>query len=420
MDIGRPSLERWFNQYHPGVRFDLGGTMVPAADDRLAALFRASYFDTRYPGTEGDLEVRTLLAALERDERGGDGALEAGDIVLTCGATEANAAAIFAAVRPGAVVVLQDPLYYQFEPLVEAIGGRVRKWDPFGAGEAGDVAGGAGDVAGEDGAVAGEAPVDADTCLVVLNSPHNPTGRVVDVEAVARLAEALPACHVLVDEVYRGVSVMSPPPAAPASDRVIATNSFAKRWGMPGLRLGWLACRDAALRERALGWHEHVAHSPPRSSERVVAGMWQDLQRAVRENQTIAGRNRALFAGWLAQMRDLVDGTEPDTGVCTVLRPTWSGYDGDDRGLALRLRHEFDLFVLPGSCVGYPGWIRVGFGHREPADLIGTLARCEAGLRAVATGVAAAADAGGVDGHGPGEDGSGARWGRAAEEHDLF
>lgn len=380
MDIVRPSLERWFNQYHAGVRFDLGGTMVPAPGERFAALFRPNFLDTRYPPTDGSAEVRRLVSEAD--------GLDPADVVLTCGATEANAAAIFAAMRPGAAVVLQDPLYYQFEPLVKALGGRVRRWNPFGD----ERADGRQD----------DPPIEPDTCLVILNSPHNPTGRVVEVEPVAHLAEALPACHVLVDEVYRGVTVTGPPPAALISPRVIATNSFAKRWGMPGLRLGWLACKDPGLRERALAWHEHFGHSPPRVSERVVAGLWPELQVAVRESQEIAGRNRAMFASWLAQMQDLVAGTEPETGVCTILRPAWEGFDGDDMRLALKLRHEFDLFVLPGSCVGYPGRLRVGFGHREAGDLVAALARLEAGLRDAAVADARA-------------------WRRAADrERDLF
>ncbi len=372
MDISRSALETWFNRYHPGVRFDLGGTMVPAPQERFGALLRPEHFDTRYPPTDGASEVRALLAAADE--------LEAEDLVLTCGATEANAAALWAGVRPGSVVVIQDPLYYQFEPLVRAAGATVRHWDPFGGGGMPDLASGRGS----------DPPIGPDTCLVVLNSPHNPTGRVVDVEPVVRLAEALPDCRILVDEVYRGVTVMGPPTAAGLSDRVVTTSSFAKRWGMPGLRLGWIACKDPAFRERALAWHEHLAHSPPGSSERVVAGLWPELQTAVRESQEIASRGRAMFASWLVQMRDLVEGTEPETGVCTILRPRYAGYDGDDRALALRLRHEFELFVLPGSCVGYPGWVRVGFGHRNGSDLVAALARLETGLGALAADAARA------------------------------
>ncbi|MBM3266536.1 MAG: pyridoxal phosphate-dependent aminotransferase [Candidatus Sericytochromatia bacterium] len=352
MDIARSGLEGWFNEQHPGTRHDLGGTMVPAARDRIAALWRPDCLAMGYPPTSGSADLRSLLARHED--------LDPGDLVLTCGATEANAAAVLACVEPGREVVLQHPVYYQFEPLLLAGGARIVRWDPFG---------------GE------PAPIGPETGLVVLNTPHNPTGRVFDPEGVVRLAEALPSCRVLVDEVYRGVTADAPGTAALLSPRVVATSSFAKRWGMPGLRLGWLACRDAQVRERAHAWHHYLAHSPPAASERLVVALWPELLVMLRESRVLAQRNVGILAAWLAELRGVVEGRPPEGGVTTLVRPT--GFAGDDVALALRLRREFGVFVLPGAYVGYPGWLRVGCGHREAADLVAALAALEGAFRAV-------------------------------------
>lgn len=353
MDIARSGLEGWFKLHHPGCRHDLGGTMVPAPQERLAALWRPECLEMRYPPTAGSADLRALLGASE--------GLAAGDLVMTCGATEANAAAILAAVEPGLEVVVQDPLYYQFEPLLLAHGARLVRWDPFGGNS--------------------EPAVRPQTGLIVLNTPHNPTGCVLDPEPIVRLAEALPQCRVLVDEVYRGVTPGAVPTAALLSPRVVATSSFAKRWGMPGLRLGWLACRDAEFRDRAHAWHHYLAHSPPASSERLAVALWPELQVVVAQNQEIAARNVALLGAWLAAQGDLVDGHAPAGGVTTLVRPRSAG--PDDVALALRLR-ETGIFVLPGSHVGYPGWLRIGCGHREAEDLVVALAALEGALRAAA------------------------------------
>ncbi len=353
MDIARSGLEGWFNLHHPGCRHDLGGTMVPAPQARLAALWRPECLEIRYPPTGGSADLRALLGASE--------GLAADDLVMTCGATEANAAAILAAVEPGLDVVVQDPLYYQFEPLLQAHGARLVRWDPFG----GDP----------------EPAVGPRTGLIVLNTPHNPTGRVLDPEPIVRLAEALPRCRVLVDEVYRGVTPGGAASAALLSPRVIATSSFAKRWGMPGLRLGWLACRDSDFCDRAHAWHHYLAHSPPASSERLVVALWPELQVVVSQNQEIAARNVALLGAWLAARADLVEGSAPAGGVTTVVRSRPAG--PDDVALARRLR-ERGVFVLPGSFVGYPGWLRIGCGHREAEDLVGALAALEGALVAAA------------------------------------
>lgn len=291
MDIPRSGLESWFNQQHPGTRFDFGGTMVPAPRDRLAALWRPDCLALGYPATTGSADVRARIA-------GAEGLAEA-DLVLTCGATEANAAVLLAAIEPGVEVVIQHPLYYQFEPLLISHGAVIRRWDPD---------------------AAAEPPIGAATRLVVANAPHNPTGRVVDVPAMVRLAEALPDCRVVVDEVYRNVTADGLVTAALLSERVVVTSSFAKRWGMPGLRLGWLACRDAVFRDRAHAWHHYLAHSVPASSERLIAGLWPELQEMARENQVIAERNVGMLAAWLAQQRDLLEGSAPRAGVTTIVR----------------------------------------------------------------------------------------------------
>ncbi|MBU6430740.1 MAG: aminotransferase class I/II-fold pyridoxal phosphate-dependent enzyme, partial [Cyanobacteria bacterium REEB65] len=120
MEIRRPGLEAWFTEHHPGVRFDLGGTMVPADLSLLRAVLPDTVFDGRYADTRGSLAARELLA-------GADG-LQPDDLVLCCGATEANVAALLACVQPGSVAVLQDPLYYQFEPWLRLLGIDVRAW----------------------------------------------------------------------------------------------------------------------------------------------------------------------------------------------------------------------------------------------------------------------------------------------------
>jgi aspartate/methionine/tyrosine aminotransferase len=355
MDISRSGLESWFNQEHPGTRFDFGGTMVPAPRDHLAALWRPEFLSLGYPATTGSEDARSKIAGVE--------GLTASDLILTCGATEANAAVLLAAIEPGAEVLVQHPLYYQFEPLLASHGAVIRRWDPV---------------------AAAEPPVGPATRLVVVNAPHNPTGRVVDVSAVVKLAEALPACRVLVDEVYRNVSADGLETAALLSERVVVTNSFAKRWGMPGLRLGWLASRDPVFRDRAHAWHHYLAHSAPASSERLIVGLWPELQVVARENQVIAERNVGMLAAWLAQMGDLLEGAAPEAGVTTIVRPAGREGPVDDVGLARQLRHDFGIFTLPGSYVGYPEWLRIGVGNREADALTEALAQLEGALRTLA------------------------------------
>ena len=93
------------------------------------------------------------------------------------------------------------------------------------------------------------------TKLVAVNYPHNPTGYVPD-EATFRELVALcdeRGIRLFCDEVYRGIEIdpaRTLPQAADLSETAVSLNVASKAYGLPGLRIGWLACRDRALLER--------------------------------------------------------------------------------------------------------------------------------------------------------------------------
>ena len=93
------------------------------------------------------------------------------------------------------------------------------------------------------------------TKLVAVNFPNNPTGYVPD-EATFRELVALcdeRGIRLFCDEVYRGIEVdpaRTITQAADLSETAVSLNVASKSYGLPGLRVGWLACRDRALLER--------------------------------------------------------------------------------------------------------------------------------------------------------------------------
>ncbi len=353
MDIARPSLEEWFSQPHEHLPHDLGGTMVPADSEKLGQLLTS--WDVRYAPTAGSGDCRGLIAARDR--------LDPDDLVLTCGATEAGVAALLATARPATTAVLQDPLYYLFEPWLATLGVTIRRWraSSDGTWQVGDIAG----------------LLDPSVSVVVVNSPHNPTGRTLAIAALAETVFARSQAALIVDEVYRGVTDDDPGCAARLGPRALAVSSASKRWGLPGLRLGWVACTDPELRRRVLAWHEHLSNSPPRPSEAALVALWPDLERETELSRGIAARNAAIVARWLARHQDRFAGSLPDAGVSMLLAP---GGVHDDVQFATALGRS-GVFVIPASTLGYPGQIRIGFGHRDPG-------RLEAALEALATPVA--------------------------------
>ncbi len=359
MQLTSPSLEDWFNRYQGGARHQLGGTMIESLPgSRLASLlppdWSAALLETGYTSTPGSETLRRVLAA--------EDGLDADQLILTSGATEANAAVLFALLEPGTNLVLQDPLYYQFAGLAAGLGVEVRRWtlsaDPFAPPDLESL----------------WALLDARTRVVVLNTPHNPTGRILCGEtlaAIARKVEALPEAYLLVDEIYRGVTPGFNPSIVTLSARGIAVNSLSKRWSLPGLRLGWAACADKRVIARVLAWHEHLSCSVSRMSEQMLEWLWPEREALWAENQAIALRNLKLFENALPRLNSWASVELPPSGVMTLI---WPRAGQDDQAIARHLREVHDVFVVPGSCLGYPGALRIGYGHRDAGRLQAALA----------------------------------------------
>lgn len=352
MPIPPSPLERYFTT-HPGPhRHSLAATAVQApAWEALRAHLPADWaFPLGYGEPTGDPGLRGLVAA----EHG----VTPERVLLTHGAADANFLALAAIVRPGDRVVCQQPIYPQLPCVLAMLGAEVVPWTLPAEGPA-DLAALA-DLMG---------PA---TRLLVINSPHNPTGRVFAPEALAemaRLVEAQPAGYWLVDEVYRGVgSVPLPPSAIRLSDRALVTGSVSKAWALPGPRVGWLV-GPAEVVEAALPWREHTTLALSSASEALVAALWPKRQAIMAEVQAIAARNRGLVRAWLAEHPALA-GAPSDHAGCFLLTPPGPF---DDMSACDRWYDEDRVLVIPGSTVGYPGTLRVGFGQRDAEALVAAL-----------------------------------------------
>ena len=99
------------------------------------------------------------------------------------------------------------------------------------------------------------------TKLVSLTYPHNPTGVTVDEPTLYKIIELVEKknTYLLFDETYRDMHFGNPPPlAATISSRVISICSMSKSYGLPGIRIGWLICKNAELMETLLAAKEQI------------------------------------------------------------------------------------------------------------------------------------------------------------------
>jgi len=157
-----------------------------------------------------------------------------------------------------------------------------------------------------------------ETRLVSLTTPHNPTGQLMDeatLSAVIGLVEAHPHARLLIDETYRELQDGPLPPLAAArSERVISVSSLSKAYGLPGIRVGWLVTRDAALRQTLLAAKEQIVITGSVVDETIgyeAVRRRDELLAPIRARSAAA---RALTRRWMAG-QDVFEWHEPRGGV---------------------------------------------------------------------------------------------------------
>jgi aspartate/methionine/tyrosine aminotransferase len=220
------------------------------------------------------------------------------------------------------------------------------------------------------------AAITARTRLIIITSPHNPTGTLADVEAlraVGRLAEEHGA-HVLVDEVYLDASGSDASVAATLGDAFITTSSLTKSYGLSGLRSGWVLSSEAVA-ERLRRARDVVDGTGPIVTERLSVLAFSHLDDLVARTRALLDTNTALVRAFL-HARPELEFVYPAGG--TVVFPRVRGVDNTDV-LADRLLRERETAVVPGRFFDAPAHIRIGFGGATDA-LRGGLAAIAAAL----------------------------------------
>jgi aspartate/methionine/tyrosine aminotransferase len=229
--------------------------------DLLAAAARAlTEHSNQYPPMAGLPELRQAVAAHYAATQGLD--LTADEVIVTSGATEALAAAILALVSPGDEVVLFQPLYDAYLPLVQRAGGiaRLVRLEP------------------PEWHITREALAPLQGArLIVLNDPLNPTGTTLSAEERQLIAnfcienDAIAICDEVWEQVVFDGMTHTPLMALPGMrDRCIKIGSAGKIFSLTGWKVGWL-CATPALSGILAKAHQFLTFTTPPNLQRAVA-----------------------------------------------------------------------------------------------------------------------------------------------------
>ncbi len=265
LEAARDAIAGGLNQYAPGI--GMPGLRAAIAEDRAARHGIATDPDT--------------------------------EVLVTVGATEGIAAAVLGLVEPGDEVVLIEP-YYDSYSAVTSLAGGVRRTVPL-------VARGA--AFRLDHAALRDAVTDA-TRLLIVNTPHNPTGTVFDAADRAVIAETAAAHDVIVlsDEVYEHL-VYSDAAAGPhvplcttpgLAGRTLTVSSAAKTFNVTGWKTGWV-CGPAELVAAARAAKQFLSYVGATPFQPAVELALRTEQAWIARNRETLQRGRDFLAGALRE-----------------------------------------------------------------------------------------------------------------------
>jgi aspartate/methionine/tyrosine aminotransferase len=285
--------------------------------------------------------------------------LDADDILCCAGAQEALACLVQALLTPEDHAVVVLPVYPPAERVVAAraattgvmLQERAGRWRL-------DI-----------GAI--EAALRPNTRMVLINFPNSPTGATIEADSLATLVDLCRkhGLWLVNDEVYRLTALHAeklPPPAAQLYERGVSINAVSKGLGLPGLRVGWIACPDRPVLARAQQAKSLASACLGAPCEVLAEIALANEARIVTRNRAIGLANRTSLHGFLGRHPTLFAPTYPEN--LAFAFPRFLGHEGAE-GHADSLASGLGLLVLPSSLWRSPlgqapvDHLRIGLGR---------------------------------------------------------
>jgi aspartate/methionine/tyrosine aminotransferase len=362
MQLGPFKLERYFARYEFAVEHLLCSSdcesmavadllaLEPGARERLDRLWLG------YTESNGAASLRAEISRLYRG-------IEADQVLVHSGAEEAIFLFMHAALGPGDHVIVHWPCYQSLVEVARSIGCEVTPWE----------------ARAENGW-----RLDVDelarllrpaTRAVIVNTPHNPTGYLMppsDYRALHDLA-ARHGAIVFSDEVYRGLEYDAAarlPAGCEVGPDAVSLGVMSKSYGLAGLRIGWVATRNARILSRMAALKDYTTICSSAPSEHLSELALRHREQLVERNLGIIRRNLALLDAFFAAHPDRLAWARPTAGPIAFPRLL----DDDVDAFCHRLVSSAGVLLLPGTMYDHPGnHFRIGFGRATMPDALARL-----------------------------------------------
>ena len=318
-------------------------TPQPIKDAAWASLNQGH---THYAPNQG---IPALRQAVADYETGRGNPTLAEQVLITVGSSQALFTALLGVLNPGEEVIVPVPAFSLYETIITVAGGKVVPLDVSKTGFQID-------------RQMLNSLITPKTKAIVLNSPNNPTGVVLNEQSLVAVKEAVlgKPIFVISDNVYSLLSYGPCPDLCldeELKQQLILCQSFSKPYAMTGWRLGYLVCPEYVMDRLLLLSAGTIAAVPTFLQEAGVAALKEDTT-PMRE---IYRRRRDYVTQRLRQMN--LDFPEPEGAFYVFVDIRKFGMSSDE--FCTRLIREGKLAAVPGSCFGVEGYLRLSYCYSD-------------------------------------------------------
>src|ERR1700761_2872217 len=339
-------LDAWMDQYEHDVEFNLAASTGPTwtVNDVLALAddeTRHRFLNHKlvYSRPAGADSLREAIAEMQQVP------VEAVQIVT--GASEALVVLMWLAAEPGANVIIPLPGFTTFSALPESLGletrfYRVRRENGFriDPDEIKELS-------------------DAKTKLILVNSPHNPTGATIADEEMEALHDfaAGRGIQLVTDEVYHPIYHGRQLKSAARLPHATVISDLSKAFSIPGVRTGWIIEHDPQRRQQYWTARAYFSICNGTTGEILSEIAIRRRDAVLGKTQEIATRNLKLLEGLMAEHRDVLGWIPPQGGMTAF---PWL-VSGEDTRPFCQAATERGILLAPGDCFDAPAHFRLGF-----------------------------------------------------------
>ncbi len=216
------------------------------------------------------------------------------------------------------------------------------------------------------------------TRLIVLNTPHNPTGFLMSHDDYAELHQLAVdrGFMLLCDEVYRESEydvAQRLPAACDLGEHAVSIGVMSKTYGLAGLRIGWIVTKNQALFQRIQVLKDYTSMCNSGPSEWLAEVALRNRQQIIDRNLRLIQSNLDLLDAFFSERTDLFQWKRPRAG--SIAFPKY--LQGDVDAFCHRVLSESGVLLAPGSLFqDNENHFRIGFGRRDFSDGLAALAAC--------------------------------------------